>query len=193
MIPGFGNYFFVISMLFDKVMMIISRFGGLILTLFISFILSAYLYFLIEFNFESLINYKLLSRPEPVVKYFIAYLKHYYYNRATLPMSATFKIFFVLVTPYATIKLLKVAFSFFLFVFAMKLQHRIPTISSYILRKVNVNPYLMNQISNQRNKKIDQMRSQNNNHNHAQTNTQNNQFNSNINPNNKKEKINLRK
>ncbi len=165
MIPGFGGNFFIISMLFDKVMMIISRFGGLILTLLISFILSSYLYFIIEFNFKSLVSYKLISMPEPVIKYFIQYLKNYYHNRAKLPLSETFKILIILVAPYATIKLFKIIFGFLLFALAMKLQNKIPTISSYILRKVNVNSYLASQISIQKNQKkvpINQKEIQNN-------------------------------
>ena len=165
MIPGFGGNFFIISMLFDKVMMIISRFGGLILTLLISFVLSSYLYFIIEFNFKSLVSYKLISMPEPVIKYFIQYLKNYYHNRAKLPLSETFKIFILLVAPYTTIKLFKIILNFLLFVLSMKVQHKIPTISSYILRKVNVNPYLMNQISAQKNQSkipINQGKIQNN-------------------------------
>jgi hypothetical protein len=132
---GFGSNFFMISMLVDKAMMIISRYGGLILSLFISFILSSYLYFIVDFGWHSLIEYNLLNRPEIVVKYFWSFLKNYYYQRANLPILVTGKIIFILVVPYLFVKLVKISLHFLIFYIAMKIQHKLPTISQFVLRR----------------------------------------------------------
>lgn len=130
-----GSNFIFLSIILDKIFMIIFRYGGLLLTLFISFVISSYLYFIIEFNFHSLVRYNLFNRPEIVVKYFWTYIQYYYENRAQLPISVTLKLILILLIPLLVVKLIKILIQFLLFYIAIKWQKKIPTISGFILRR----------------------------------------------------------
>lgn len=148
-----GSKFFLFSMIIDKAMMIVLKYGGLILTCFLSFVISSYLYFGYEFHFKSLVEHNLISRPEIVVKYFWNFLKDYYHNREKLPLFVTFKIITLLVLPFISLKLIKIGLQFLLFYLAVKVKDKLPTISKFILRKT----HLVNTVhSNPQNQKTTQ-------------------------------------
>lgn len=146
---GFGgSKFFIISMLFDKVLTILIRYGKFIILTCISLIISSYLYFWITHGAELIKIHNLINRPEIVFKYFWSYLKYYYYNRSRLPLSETLKLAGYLVGPYIFLKILLSLLNFLQFWTAIKIRNKFPTISNFLLRKTNLTTQMKDKIIN---------------------------------------------
>ena len=144
---GFGgSKFFIISMLFDKVLMILLRYGKFIILACISFILSSYIYFSITHGANLIKTHNLINRPEIVFRYFWGYLKHYYYHRSKLPLSETLKILLYLCGPYLSLKFLLVILNFSKFWIAIKIRNKFPTLSNFLLRRTVLSTQMKDKI-----------------------------------------------
>jgi hypothetical protein len=145
---GFGSKFFVISMLFDKVLLIFIRYGKFLIITFLSLIISSYLYISITYGINTIKIHNLMNRPEIVLKNFWEYLKYYYRNRSNLPLSETFKLISYLFGPYIFLKTFLIFLNFSKFWIAIKIRNTFPTIANFLLRKTTLSTQMKDQIIN---------------------------------------------
>ncbi len=124
-------------MIFDKIFMIIARYGKSLLFLFLSFVSSAYIFCILEFGYNSIIEYRLFLKPELVVQYFFNSLKKFYYARDQISISIIWKLLIILIAPYIFIRFLSFIINILFFVFAVKIKNKWPNVSGYFLSKIN--------------------------------------------------------
>lgn len=142
-----GSKFLVVSMIFDKVLMVVLRYGKFMLFAAISILISSYIYFYIQYGWQMIKAHNLINRPEIVFKYFWGYLKYYYYNRSKLPISKTFEVACYLAAPYAIFKSLSLAFNFLKFYLATKWETKFPTVSAFLLQKISLSSGIKNKVN----------------------------------------------